>query len=81
MLLHDGAIEAVMLPKLLELLKQDGFQLVTLTEAESDPAYAIDAHAGVKGGGTMQEQMMAAKKIDDLPFRDTPLKELDRMCR
>ena len=81
MLLHDGAIEAVMLPRLLELLQKDGFQLVTLPEAESDPAYFVDAHIGLKGGGTLQEQMMAARKIDDLPFRDTPQKELDRMCR
>jgi peptidoglycan/xylan/chitin deacetylase (PgdA/CDA1 family) len=81
MLLHDGAIEAVMLPHLLDLLKSEGFQLVTLPEAEADPAYAIDAHVGSKGGGTMQEQMMFARKIDDLPYRDTPQKELDRMCQ
>ncbi|QHN04571.1 polysaccharide deacetylase family protein [Granulicella sp. WH15] len=81
MLLHDGAIEAVMLPQLLELLHQQGFQLVTLPEAESDPAYAIDPGVALKLGGTLPEQMMEAKGIEDGPFRDTPVKELDSICR
>ena len=81
MLLHLGAIESVMLPKLLDLLHAEGFELVTLPEAESDPAYAMDPAIGLKGGGTLQEQMMAAKHLDDGPFRDTPARELERMCR
>jgi peptidoglycan/xylan/chitin deacetylase (PgdA/CDA1 family) len=81
MLLHHGGIEAVMLPELIGLLRAKGFQLVTLEEAESDPAYAGEPGIALKLGGTLQEQMMEAKKIEDGPFRDTPLKALDRMCR
>src|SRR5438270_3609276 len=39
MLLHIGSFETVMLPKLLELLKQRDYKLITLQEAESDSAY------------------------------------------
>jgi peptidoglycan/xylan/chitin deacetylase (PgdA/CDA1 family) len=81
MLLHLGVIESVMLPRLLDLLHEQGFTLVTLPEAESDPAYAIDPGIGLKSGGTLEEQMMAARHIDDLPFHDTPARELDRTCR
>ena len=39
MLLHVGAFQMVMLPKLMELLRDGGFELVTLPEAQADPAY------------------------------------------
>jgi peptidoglycan/xylan/chitin deacetylase (PgdA/CDA1 family) len=39
-LLHDSAFEARMLPRLIELYRAAGFRLVSLPEAESDPAYA-----------------------------------------
>jgi len=42
MLLHIGAFQTVMLPTLLDLLDERGFRLVTLPEAQSDPAYAKD---------------------------------------
>ena len=40
MLLHIGAFQTVMLPKLLDMLEGRGFRLVTLPEAQRDPAYA-----------------------------------------
>ena len=40
MLLHVGAFQMVMLPKLMELLRDGGFDLVTLPEAQADPAYS-----------------------------------------
>src|SRR5262249_18953872 len=42
MLLHIGAFEAIMFPRLLELLDQRGFTLIPLPTAASDPAYATD---------------------------------------
>ena len=48
MLLHLGGFQTVMLPQLIELLKQKGFRLVTLDEAESDPAYQSNPNAGLK---------------------------------
>src|ERR1700683_307127 len=42
LLMHLGAFSSTILPDALDLLKKKGFQLVTLEEAESDPAYNGD---------------------------------------
>jgi hypothetical protein len=42
LLMHVGAMDAEMLPKLIELYKKRGFTFVTLQDAEKDPAYAAD---------------------------------------
>jgi peptidoglycan/xylan/chitin deacetylase (PgdA/CDA1 family) len=42
LLMHVGAMDAEMLPKLIELYKKRGFTFVTLEDAEKDPAYAAD---------------------------------------
>ena len=79
MLLHVGAFETVMFPKLLELLERRGFQLVTLEEAESDPAYAIDPDRPSSGGATLLEQMMAAKGLPP-PASDDALARISEVC-
>ena len=81
MLLHIGSIEAVMLPKLLELLKQRGFTLVTLAQAESDPAYSMHPDSPDHWNGTFLEQMMRARHLA-LPKDSTDwLSKLDAVCR
>jgi peptidoglycan-N-acetylglucosamine deacetylase len=42
LLLHIGAFDARMLPRLIALYRQEGFRFTTLPEAERDPAYAAD---------------------------------------
>jgi peptidoglycan/xylan/chitin deacetylase (PgdA/CDA1 family) len=42
LLMHVGAMDAEMLPKLIELYKKRGFTFVTLQDAEKDAAYAAD---------------------------------------
>jgi peptidoglycan/xylan/chitin deacetylase (PgdA/CDA1 family) len=42
LLMHIGAFDAEMLPKLLNLYESRGFRFVTLAEAESDPFYLED---------------------------------------
>jgi peptidoglycan-N-acetylglucosamine deacetylase len=79
MLLHAGGFNAVMLPPLLALLKERGFQLVTLEEAESDPAYA--AEPGVPSGGTLLDEILAAKQIPRPPQPESPLAKLAEICR
>lgn len=81
MLLHLGGFQAVMLPRLLDLLKQKGFRLVPLEEAESDPAYQSNPNAGLKHGGTLLEQMIEAKHLTYPPVAPKPMKELDAVCR
>jgi peptidoglycan/xylan/chitin deacetylase (PgdA/CDA1 family) len=80
MLLHIGVFETVMLPRLLELLKEKGFKLIPLQEAESDPAYATDAELASAWGGTFLEQMMRARKLP-LPESGDRRSEADSVCR
>jgi peptidoglycan-N-acetylglucosamine deacetylase len=47
LLMHVGAMDAEMLPRLLDLYKSRGFQFVSLEEAEKDPAYASDWNPAV----------------------------------
>ena len=81
MLLHLGGFQTVMLPQLIDLLKQKGFRLVTLEEAESDPAYQTNPNVGLKYGGTLLEQMIESKHLAYPPVAPKPMKELDAVCR
>jgi len=81
MLLHVGGFQTVMLPRLLELLEKREFRLVTLEEAQSDPAYTIDPDLPTSSGATLLDQMMAAKKIPAPASSDDALARLDQMCR
>ena len=51
LLLHVGGFETVMLPELLKLLDQKHFKLITLEEAASDPAYAVNHEWTTRHGG------------------------------
>jgi peptidoglycan/xylan/chitin deacetylase (PgdA/CDA1 family) len=61
MLLHIGAFETVMLPRLLELLQQQGFALTTLEDAQSDAAYTTLPETGGTWSGTLLEQTATAR--------------------
>ena len=80
MLLHIGGFETVMLPKLLELLQQNGWKLVTLQDAESDPAYANDPELPTYGG-TFLQQMMQAKHIQPPPPTGGTTLDLNAVCK
>ena len=80
-LLHLGGFQTVMLPQLLDLLKQKGFRFVTLPEAESDPAYQSNPNAALKYGGTLLEQMIEAQHLKYPPVAPKPMKELEAVCR
>lgn len=80
MLIHIGAIEAMMLPRVLEMLKQKGLRLVTLPEAESDPAYDRTAMMDVTGGNTMLLLQMNTRHLK-VPPRDHDFKaQLKDLC-
>ena len=80
MLLHIGGFETIMLPKLLDLLKEKNFKLITLQEAESDPAYATDAPLDGNWGGTFLQQMMRVKHLEIPPVENRTAK-FDSLCR
>jgi peptidoglycan-N-acetylglucosamine deacetylase len=80
MLLHIGGFETVMLPKLLDLLQQRGWKLITLPKAESDAAYADDPKLQIYQG-TFLQQVMTARHIMPPPPTGGSTLNLDAVCR
>ncbi|MGC1300976.1 MAG: polysaccharide deacetylase family protein [Caulobacteraceae bacterium] len=82
LLMHAGALDARMLPRLLARYKAHGFGFVTLPEAERDPAYRIDLDLALPPG---PDTLEAAAKAKGLPLppnpRDAILAGLDKVCR
>jgi peptidoglycan/xylan/chitin deacetylase (PgdA/CDA1 family) len=81
LLLHIGALDSIMLPDLLDLLKKQGFDFVSLEEAEKDPAYQRDPGAALLHGGTFLEQLTEAQHLNYPPHIDRPIEKLDAICR
>lgn len=80
LLMHVGAFDARMLPRLIALYRAKGFRFVTLEQAERDPAYHFDPHIGYPGGGTLSELVAQVKGVN-FPDDAEPEKQLDAMCR
>jgi len=81
LLLHLGAFSSTILPDALDLLKKKGFKLVTLAEAESDPAYESDPDVGLHDAGTLLDQWMQVKQIKYPEHAEKPYKEIDALCQ
>jgi peptidoglycan-N-acetylglucosamine deacetylase len=81
LLTHLGAFSSTILPDALDLLKKKGFKLVTLEEAESDPAYESDPDVGLHDAGTLLDQWMQVKQIKYPEHAEKPYKELESVCQ
>lgn len=81
LLMHLGAFSSTIVPDALDLLHKKGFQLVTLEEAESDPAYETDPDVGLHDAGTLLDQMMLVKQIKYPDHAEKPYKEIEAVCR
>lgn len=84
LLLHIGAFDARMFPRLIELLRARGFNFVSLPEAQHDPAYAHDPDQALEHGGTLQQQEYVARHLTYPPDpkpKPRPTKELNTICR
>ncbi|MGA8868511.1 MAG: polysaccharide deacetylase family protein [Candidatus Sulfotelmatobacter sp.] len=81
LLTHLGAFSSTILPDALDLLKKKGFKLVTLEEAESDPAYESDPDVGLHDAGTLLDQWMQVKQIKYPDHAEKPYKELASICQ
>jgi len=81
LLMHLGAFSSTILPDAFDLLKKKGFKLVTLEEAESDPAYQTDPDAGMHDAGTLLDQWMMVKQIKYPPHAEKPYKEIEAICK
>ena len=79
LLMHIGALDARMAPKLLAQYRREGFRFVSLEAAERHPFYAVDLHPGDQDGPDTLEAAMHAKGLAAPPARD--LAWLQAVCR
>jgi peptidoglycan/xylan/chitin deacetylase (PgdA/CDA1 family) len=80
LLMHIGAFDARMLPRLIALYRSHGFKFVTLKQAESDPFYRNDLDLNLSPDPDTLEGAMLARHIP-LPVRVSYAPELDALCR
>jgi peptidoglycan/xylan/chitin deacetylase (PgdA/CDA1 family) len=63
LLMHVGALDAEMLPRLLELYRSRGFTFISLAEAESDEFYRNDLDLSLSPNPDDLEQAMKARHL------------------
>jgi peptidoglycan/xylan/chitin deacetylase (PgdA/CDA1 family) len=80
LLLHVGAFDAKMLPELIALFRQRGFQFITLPQAESDPAYSLDPDVAFPGGGLLLELQATQRKAPQPNVPPDRQAQLDATC-
>lgn len=81
LLMHIGAFDARMLPRLLDLYRERGVKLITLEEALRDPFYAHDANPRLPGRPDSLEQAMEARGVGDYPDRKAQVMPFGTLCR
>jgi len=79
LLMHLGAFDARLLPRLIALYKHMGFRFVTLPEAESDPAYATNLDPSLPAGPQGLDGAMRAKGLT-VPAGHTAEVDLATIC-
>ena len=67
--------------KYLDLLQQKGFAIVTLEEAEADPAYKVHPEPLAVWDGTLLDQIMDARKLQSPPHPEKPMDKLATLCQ
>jgi peptidoglycan/xylan/chitin deacetylase (PgdA/CDA1 family) len=80
LLMHIGAFDARMLPRLLRLYQSRGFTFVTLEAAEKDSFYKYDVDPKLLSGPDTLEGAMAEKQLA-LPGRKDYGAELEAVCK
>lgn len=81
LLLHETAFTTLMLPRLLDLLHQEGFRIVPLAKAERNRAYAVDPADGAPADGPITNQFLNARHMKYPPFKPEPVEQLNSICR
>jgi peptidoglycan/xylan/chitin deacetylase (PgdA/CDA1 family) len=81
LLMHIGAFDARMMPRLLALYRDKGVKLVTLEEATADPFYSAAANPAAPPAPETLEQAMEARGVSDYPDRKAQVMPFDKLCR
>jgi peptidoglycan/xylan/chitin deacetylase (PgdA/CDA1 family) len=80
LLMHIGAFDARMLPRLLALYRDKGVTLIGLDDAERDPFYRVETNPGLHAGPETLEQAMQARGVT-FPARVVQVMPFDTLCR
>lgn len=80
LLMHIGALDAEMLPQLLDLYRSRGFEFVSLASAERDPFYQNDLDPRRPAVPDTLEEAMAVRHLP-LPAKPAPPIQFDSLCR
>jgi len=80
LLMHVGAFDAEMLPRLLQLYRDKGFEFITLAEAERDEFYRDATDLELPPGPETLEGAMGARHLAP-PARTDFAGQLDAACR
>ena len=80
LLMHIGALDARMLPRLLNLYREKGFIFIGLEEAEKDPFYANDIDLSLPSSPDTLEQAMRQRNLP-IPEPPKPDVDLNAICR
>ena len=81
LLLHLGSFSPYILPDLLALLDRQGYEIVTLEEAQRDPVYNIDPDVAAPYGGTLTQLVMKAKGMKYPSITPKPREKLAKICQ
>lgn len=80
LLMHVGAMDARMLPRLIKLYQDKGFSFITLRQAESDPFYKPEFDLTLPAAPDSLEGLMYARKLP-MPKHTMPKVDFNGMCR
>lgn len=80
LLMHIGAMDARMLPRLLDLYWQRGFTFIRLEDAVKDPFYRRDVDLSLPSGPDTLEEAMRQRNLP-LPERPALAVDLNTICR
>ena len=80
LLMHAGAFDARMAPRLYKLYQDRGFGFTSLAKAEKHPFYRTDVNPGLPPEPTTLENALKAKSLP-VPADPVDVKALSEMCR
>jgi peptidoglycan/xylan/chitin deacetylase (PgdA/CDA1 family) len=80
LLMHVGAFDARMLPRLLKLYRDKGFSFITLQQAENDPFYKNDLDLSLPPAPDTLEEAMWTRGVL-VPKGPTPDLDLAALCQ
>ena len=80
LLMHVGALDARMLPRLLKLYRDKGFSFISLQDAEKDTFYKNDLDLSLPPIPDSLEEAMRAHNLA-LPPRPAPTVDLNTICK